>query len=232
MDGDVGTARVLDAPQMEHLGTARGELEHLVVGDAVDLVRGADDARVGGEDAVDIGVDLADVRLERCGEGHGRRVGATTTERGDLLGPLAHALEAGDDDDVLLAEGLGDAARGDVDDLGLAVGGVGDDTRLAPREGAHAVPQVGDGHGDESHRHPLTRGEQHVHLARRRDGAHLLREVEQLVGGVSHGRDDDAHVVARLLRLDDAVRHALDALGIGERRTAVLLDNQAQGTSP
>ena len=36
-----------------------GQLEHLLVGDAVDLAGGGHDARVGGEHAVDVGVDLA-----------------------------------------------------------------------------------------------------------------------------------------------------------------------------
>ena len=216
MDGHLEAARVLDAPQVEDLGAAGGHLEHLVVGDAVDLVRRGDDARVGGEDPVDVGVDLAHVGFEGRGQRDGGRVRPAAAEGGDLLGSLADALEAGDDHDVLLAERLGDAAGRDVDDLGLAVGGVGDDPGLAPREGAHAVTEVGDGHRDERHRDALPRRQQHVHLTRGRDGADLLGEVEQLVGAVTHGRDDDADVVAGLLGLDDAVRHSLDALGIAE----------------
>lgn len=229
MDGHVGAARVLDAPQVQDLGAAGGHLKHLVMGDAVDLVGLRDDPRVGGEDAVHVGVDLADIGLEGGRERHRGGVGAATAEGCDLLRALADALEAGHDDDVLLAQGLSDAAGRDIDDLGLAVRGVGDDPGLAAGEGPHAVPQVRDGHRDEGHRHALTGGQEHVHLAWGRDGADLLSEIEQLVGCVPHGRDHDAYVVACLLRLDDAMGHALDALGISERRTAVLLDNQAQG---
>ena len=98
-----------------------GQLEHLLVGDAVDLAGSRDDSRVGGEDPVDVGVDLADLGVERGGERDGGRVGAAAAQGGDLLGVLADALEPGDDDDVPLVEGVGDAARGDVDDPRLAV---------------------------------------------------------------------------------------------------------------
>ena len=40
------------------------------------------------------------------------------------------------------------------------------------------------------------RGEQHVELARVGQRAHLLGEVEQLVGRVTHRRDDHDDVVA------------------------------------
>ena len=42
------------------------------------------DARVGGVDAVDVGVDLALVGLQRRGERHRRGVGAAAAERGDV----------------------------------------------------------------------------------------------------------------------------------------------------
>ena len=111
VDRDVVAAGVLDAPQVQDLGAAGGELEHLLVGDGVELAGRRDDARVGGEDAVDVGVDLADVGLERRGERDRGRVGAAATEGGDLLGVLGDALEAGDDHDVAVGDGRLDAAR-------------------------------------------------------------------------------------------------------------------------
>jgi hypothetical protein len=47
-------------------------------------VRLRDDARVGGEDAVDVAVDLADVGVEGGGERDRRRVGAAAAERRDV----------------------------------------------------------------------------------------------------------------------------------------------------
>src|SRR6478735_5197247 len=54
-------------------------------------------------------------------------------------------------------------------------------------------------------------------------------EVDELVGGVAHRRDGHDDVVARLAGLDDPLRDPLDALGIGDARTAVLLDDQGHG---
>ena len=56
------------------------------------------DARVGRVDAVDVGVDLALVGLERGGKRDARRIGTAAAERGDVAVGI-HALEAGDDDD-------------------------------------------------------------------------------------------------------------------------------------
>ena len=97
MHRDAVAAGVLDAPQHEHLGAGRGQLEHLLVGDGVEPPGVRDDPRVGGEDAVDVGVDLADVGAQRGGQRDGGGVGAAAAERGDVLGVLADALEAGDD---------------------------------------------------------------------------------------------------------------------------------------
>jgi hypothetical protein len=76
---------------VEDLGAAGGQLEHLLVGDAVELAGAGDDARVGGEDAVDVGVDLADLGVERGREGDRRGVRAAAAEGGDLLGVLGDA---------------------------------------------------------------------------------------------------------------------------------------------
>jgi hypothetical protein len=40
-------------------------------------------------------------------------------------------------------------------------------------------------------------------------------------------RDDDAHVVSLAPGLDDALGNPLDALSVSDRRTAVLLDDNA-----
>src|SRR5664280_1787856 len=115
VDGDAVLARVLDGAQGEHLRSRRGHLEHLVVGDAVDLAGLGHEARIGGVDAVDVGVDLAHVGAERVCQRHGRGVRAAAAERGDVA-VRAHALEAGDEHDLALAHGLADARRVDVED--------------------------------------------------------------------------------------------------------------------
>src|SRR5664279_3273159 len=109
-------AGVLHAPQHQHLGAGRGHLEHFLVGDRVQLGGIEHDPWVGGEDPVDVGVDLADVRVERRGQRDGGGVRAATAQRGDVLGVLTDALEAGDEGDVTLVQRGPDPSGGDVDD--------------------------------------------------------------------------------------------------------------------
>ena len=61
---------------MQHLRAARGQLEHLFVRDLLDVPGVRHDPRVGGEDAVDVGVDLADVGVQRGGQRDGGGVRA------------------------------------------------------------------------------------------------------------------------------------------------------------
>ena len=69
----------LHAADLQHLGAERRELEHLFVADARDLARRRADVRVGRVDAVDVGVDLADVGADRGGDGDG---GGVASRRG------------------------------------------------------------------------------------------------------------------------------------------------------
>ena len=110
------TTGVLDTPQVQDLRARRGHLEHLFVREALDAAGGRDDARIGSEDPVDVGVDLANFGLQGGRERDRGRVRTATTEGGDVLGVLGHALEPGDDRDVALVERLANAAGRDVDD--------------------------------------------------------------------------------------------------------------------
>ena len=191
------------------------------------------DARVGGEHAVDIGVDLAHVGLQCRGDGDGRGVGTATTQRGDVPGVLADALEPGDQHDLAVVERVAQPARGDVDDLGVAVRPGGDDAGLRSGERPGLRAEGLDGHRHQRVRDALTGGQQHVEFARRRRRRHLLGQVEKFVGGVAHRRDDHDNVVAGLLRLDDALGHTADAIGVSHRGSAVLLyDERHKKTFP
>ena len=227
MDRHAVAAGVLDTAQVQDLRTGRRHLEHLLGGDPVQLAGGRHDARVGGEDAVHVAVDLADLGAERGGQGDSGGVGGAAAERGDVLGVLGDALEPGHDRDRAVADRGLDPARRDVDDLGLAVRRVGDHAGLGAGERLGGVAELGDRHRDQRHRDPLAGGEQHVELARRRQRRHLLCEVAQLVGGVAHRGDHDHHVVAGPAGRDDPLGDALDAGGVRDGRAAVLLHDNA-----
>ena len=186
MNRNIVAAGVFHTAKHQHLGPARRQLEHLLERDGVQPLGVGHDARVGGEDAVDVGVDLADIGLQRGGQRDGGGVRPAAAERRDVLAVLADPLEAGDQDDQPPVERLPQPARRDVDDLGVAVGACGDHAGLRPGEGPGLGAQRLDGHRDQRVGNALPRGQQHVHLPRRRGRADLSGQVEQVIGGVAH----------------------------------------------
>ena len=64
----------LDRARLQHLGAERSELQHFLVGDLLDAPGLWRDARVGGVDAIDVGIDVAERGLEGGGDGNGGSV--------------------------------------------------------------------------------------------------------------------------------------------------------------
>ena len=93
------------------------------------------DTGVGGENAVDVGVDLTDVGVQRGRQRDGGGVGAAATQRGDVLAVLADTLEARHQNDLALVQGRAKTPGRDVDDLSVAVGAGGDHAGLRTGEG-------------------------------------------------------------------------------------------------
>src|SRR5690606_18607454 len=104
------------------LGAEGGEFEHRLIADALDLAGIGDDARVGGVDAVHIGVDLADLGADGGGDGDCAGVAAAAAEGGDVA-LIGGALEAGDDDDAAAVEFALNAIALDGADTGAGVDG-------------------------------------------------------------------------------------------------------------
>lgn len=115
--------------------------------------------------------------------------------------------------------------------MGRAVTGVGEEAGLLTGEGVGTAAFGVNGHGQQAHGNSLACGHQHVHLARRRVGIDAERLIDQVVGGVSHGGDHDGHVIAGVLRFDDASGHALDRFWIGYGRAAKLLHDESHNLS-
>ena len=228
MDADSMVTGKLDRAQHQYLGAARGQLEHLLVGDGVELARVRDQAWVGGEDALDVGVDLASVGVERGGERDGGRVRAAPAERRHLVRGR-DALEAGDEHDRALRERVVDPPRSDLEHLGARVVGIGDDSRLRAGERDRGVAEVVDRHRGERARDPLPDREQHVELARMRGRRDLVGEVDQVVGRPTHRGQNADDVVPRVARGHQPPRDRLQPLRPFDRRPAELLDEETHG---
>ena len=105
---------------------------------------------------------------------------------------------------------------------------VGDHAGLGAGERPGLGAERGDGHRDQRVGDPLTGGQQHVQLAGRRRRRDLLGQVHQLVGGVAHrARRPRRRRCPSLRGGDDPLGDPLDPLRRADRRTAVLLDDQA-----
>ena len=225
MNRHVLTAGVLDATQVKNLRATGGHLEHLLVGDLGDATSPRDDARVGGEHSVDVGVDLAEIGTQRARERDRGGVGGSTPEGGDVLRRLRNTLKSRDDDDVTGFQGLLDASRSDVDNAGIAMGGGRDDTSLGAGVRAGRDAQVGQGHGQQRSGLTLTGRQEHVELSRSRLGGNLKGQIHEIVSGVTHGGDDDDDVITSLFGCGNSTRHALDRCGVGHRGPTEFLDD-------
>jgi len=229
-DDDVVDPTQLDGTRLHDLGALVGKLEHLLVADRGDQLGVAHDSWVGGEDAFDVGVDLAGIGVQASRQRHRCRIRASSPQRRDLAGgegSVGRTLEAGHDDDTAPLD-LAPHTRGvDVGDAGTTVAGVGADARLraGQRDGLDALRVQC--HGHERATHVLTGGQQQVHLARIWLVSDGRRELGQMIGGVTHRADHDHEVGAFTAITCDPSRDMTDALGVGQRRAAVFLDDES-----
>src|SRR6185369_13234599 len=120
IDGDPGLPGPLHGLRAEDLGAALGHLLEHLVGELGQVARVGDGAGIGRIHAVNVTVYLAARRLEGGGERDGGRVRAAPAER-RYLALVAHALVAGDDDDLAALELVLDAVRAHLDDPGVEV---------------------------------------------------------------------------------------------------------------
>ena len=168
--------------RLQHLGPERGHLQHLLVGDALELARLGDDARVGRVDAVDVGEDVAALRLQRRRQRHGRGVRAAAAERRDP--PVrAHALEAGDHGDPAGVE-AGRTGSGSTSRMrALLWASVGGEAGLPAQERARRHADGLQRDRQQPDRHLLAAGDHLVVLGRVvAGGVQAVHPAHQLVG--------------------------------------------------
>ena len=221
-------ARELHGAHLQHARAAAGKLEHIVVADDVKLLCARAHARIGGVDAVHVGIYLAHIGANAPCHRHRRGVGATAPERGNIAVGV-NALKTRDHGNGARIERFHDALVVHLHDLGLRVGAVGLDTGLAPREAHRLVAARLDGHGKKRHGNLLASGKQAVHFARRRILVQGGGKPHQLVGRFPHSRNHRNHLVSRLLTRNEALGHHLNALGRRHRGAAEFAYDQRHG---
>jgi hypothetical protein len=219
--------RDLDRADLEHLGPEARHLEHLLVRDAPEHARVGHHARIAREDALDVGVDLALVRLQRGGDSHPAGVGPAPAQRGDVA-VRADPLEAGQHDHGTPGQLRANPLRADREDPRAGVVVVGLHLDLPARKGPRRNPELAERQRQEPDRDLLPGRDHHVVLAWIGVRGDVVHETDEPVGLPVHRRDDDHHVVPRLLRLHDPPRDVADLVRVAEGGSTVLLDNQAQ----
>ena len=222
VDGQVVAARVLDATQHRDLAPAAA-ISSILERDGVQTASVGHNARVGGEDAVD-GVDPADVGLQGprpqprpwCPELPRPRAVVTSWCLADAPGTRRRDG---------WPSSSADRSRPGVTSMILAL----------PWVPVVMTPACGTGEGPGRARRAIRwpwrpgrwrcahRGQQHVEFARAGGAVTPAGPVEQVVGGVAHGRDDDNDVITGASGLHDALGDAPDALGVPAPRIAVFL---------
>src|SRR5208282_1944515 len=107
-------------------------------------------------------------------------------------------------------------------DAGLGESAVGDEADLPAGETDGFMALGVHGHGHEGDGDLFAGGEELVEFALGGRGGGFLSEsadgvgeVDQIIGGVAHGRDDDDDAAAGLLGGDGASGGAMDAGGVG-----------------
>ncbi len=193
-------------------------------------------ARIGGVDAVDIGVDVAAIGLDGGRERHRARVRAAAPERRDASRLRVEALEAGDHGDfAALLEALDDRAPVDRRDARRAMRAIGGHRELPSLPGARRQPLVLQHQREQARGHLLAGSDDRVIFALIVDGAvarasrRLLHPGDELIRLAGHGRDDDRDLISGVDLAPHMARDIADALEIGDRGAAEFHDETGHG---
>ncbi len=217
--------------RLENLGPDARELEHFLVGHRLLLLRLGDDARVGGVDTVDIGVDVAAIGLDRGSDGNRRGIRTAATERGHAA-IVAQSLEAGDHRDLARLH-AGDERLG-IDALDARLGMRLDrvDRQLPAEPAACLAAQRLESEREKARSHLFAAGDDDVVFGRVVERIRLAAEIDQPVSLARHGGHDHRDLVPARGLLAHDIRHAPDALGPRHRGAAEFHHDtgQAQGS--
>ena len=210
-----------DRADLQHLGAEARHLEHFLESDRVQAPRLGHDARVGRIDAVDVGVDLALVGLERGRQRDRRGVGTAASERGDSLGLRIDALKAGDNGNFLaFPEPVDQLGAVDLEDPRGGVGVAGQNRDLPALPGARLNADRLQRDRQQARGDLFAGGHHRVIFARVMHGGGLAAPFHQLVGLAGHRGHHDGDVMAGIDLALHMARDVADAVDIGDGRAA------------
>ncbi len=208
---DVVLAGELDRTDLQDLGTEAGHFQHLFEGDLVQTLSLGHDARIGGVDAIDVGVDLAFVSFQRCRQCNAGGVGASATQRGDVA-VFIDALEPGDYHHTPFFQVGANFLIVDLQNTRLVVRAVSQNANLIAGIGHRRYTALDQCHGQQGNGDLLASGNDHVQFARNRLIADLFGQVDQAIGLAAHGGQNHHQIITRFAEFFDFVGHLLDAL--------------------
>jgi len=211
-----------DRADLQHLGAEARHFEHFLEGDGLQAARLRHDARVGGVDAVDVGVNLALVRFQCGRQRHAGGVGTAAPQGGDVA-LFVDALEAGDHQHVAGIQIGTHLLFVDRQNARLGEGVVGEDAHLRAGVALRLQAQVFQCHRQQRNGDLLAGRHHHVQFARVGGGLNLPGQANQAVGLARHGREHHHHLMAEHFEFGHAFGHRADAFDVGDRGAAVFL---------
>ena len=214
-----------DAAVVQDLGPQRGQFQHFVKGDLLQLGSLGDLAGVGGEHAFHVGVDLAAVRVQGGGQCHSRSIAAAAAQGGDVVGTV-QPLEACHHHYAVAGQFAFHTLGVQALDAGLGVGAVGDEAGLPAGEADGGNADLLQGHGQQGDGDLLAGSQEHIHLAVGRVTGDLGRLGDEIIGGVALSGHDHHHIIARVAGVGHDARHIEDAVAVLDGSTAKFLYDQ------
>ena len=196
------------------------EFQHFLKGDFVELACLFADTRVGGVDAVHVGIDVATLCTKGGGKGHSGRVRSATSQCGDASF-WADALEACDNRDLhAFGELRIDIVVRDLFDPGCRMRRGGFDRNLPALPAARRNIHLLQCQSHKARGHILARADDRIVFTRVIKRRGLVDPAHQLVGFARHGRDDDDDVIALCHLNAHAFGCAADAVQVRDRGAA------------
>ena len=213
----------LDRAHLQHFGSGGRHLQHFLESDLLQPLRPGDDARIGGVDAVDIGIDIAPIRLQRSGDADRGRIRPATAKRHDAARLLVDALEARHYRHFAVArKARDDAGSVDIDDTRRAVSVRAIKRNLPALPGARRDAHVVENDRQEAGGHLLAGSNHDIIFPAVIKRSAFLAPADKLVRLAGHGGDDDRHIVAGVPLALHMAGDIPDAVDIGDRGSAKL----------